>query len=195
MPPAFCGSIASEEFLASWDSENPQHAGDAFFSGSRIDRRCLLVQVHSLRPPLKLDAVHAALDSNLSRFARADDRAGWNGRAGVDRFLQQLLDRAGAADPGALTETYRFGWAMQAQSYLHGELLRTQGKRWQVALLAEAGRAVESVAYAWTGLRVTAAHGRSAPANAVADLRRHAGRLQRSYDNALERITEAVESL
>jgi len=111
------------------------------------------------------------------------------------RFLERLLERARAADEEALIETYRFGWGMQAQTYLHGELLRTKGREWQVATLVEAGRAVESVAYAWTGLRVTAAHGRLAPAKAAADLHRHAGRLERAYDRALARVAAAVESL
>ncbi len=195
MPPAYSGPITIEEFLASWSSQNPLHADDAFFSGSKIDWRCLLIHVHSLRPPLERDAARAALCNNLSRFACADDPTGWNGRAGLHRFLEGLLERACAADEEALTETYRFGWAMQAQSYLHGELLLTKGNEWHLPSLAEAGRAVESVAYAWTGLRVTAAHGRNAPANAVADLRRHAGRLQRAYDIALHRLAEAVEGL
>ncbi len=195
MPPAFSGPIALDEFLASWSSQNPLHAGDVFFSGSAIDRRCLLIHVRSLRPPLERGAARAALCNSLSRFERADDPVGWNGRAGLQRFLERLLERARAADQEALTETYSFGWAMQAQSYLHGELLLTKGNEWHVAPLTEAGRAVQSVSYAWTGLRVTAAHGRNAPANAVADLRRHAGRVRRAYDIALERLAEAVESL
>ena len=153
------------------------------------------MDVRSQRPPLNRHVAHAALRSNLAGFARADDRAGWNGRAGLGRFLQQLLERARAADPEALAETYRFGWAMQAQTYLHAELLRAKGNEWRLASMAEAGRAVESVAYAWTGLRVTAAHGRHAPAQAAADLHRHAGRLERAYDRALARVAAAVESL
>lgn len=195
MPPAFSGPIATEAFLAAWSSENPAQADDAFFSGSKIDRRCLLLQFHSSRPPLDRPTARAALRSNLARFARGEDPAGWNGRAGLDHFLENLLERAGAADEHALTQTYSFGWAMQAQSYLHGELLRTKGRDWNVAALSEAGRAVESVAYAWTGLRVTAAHGKDAPASVIADLQRHAGRLRRAYDVALERVAEALESL
>ena len=195
MPPAFCGSIPIEQFLASWSSDNPLHAEDAFFSGSRINRRYLLIHVHSRRPPLDRATARTALRGNLSNFARADDPAGFNGCAGLDRFLEQLLERARAGDSNALIETYCFGWAMQAQSYLHGELLRTKGVEWRVAALREAGRAVESVAYAWTGLRVTAAHGKNKPVSAVADLRRHAGRLQRAYEIALARVSEAVESL
>lgn len=194
MPPAFSGPIPIEKFLASWSSENPLQPEDAFFSGSKIDRRCLLMHVQSVQSPLQREAVGAALRSNLARFARSDAPEGWNGRVGLHRFLEQLVERARAGDRQALSDAYRFGWSMQAQSYLHGELLRSKGREWQVAALSEAGRAVESVASAWTGLRVTAAHGRNAPAGVAADLRRHALRLERAYDDALERVFEAIEN-
>ena len=84
---------------------------------------------------------------------------------------------------------------MQAQTYLHGELLRETGAGWSVPELAEAGRAVQEVASAWTGLRMTGAHALAAPAAAAADLRRHGNRLRRCYEAALEHVARAVESL
>ena len=117
------------------------------------------------------------------------------GLADLGRYVDDLEARVLADERRPLEELYAFGWGMQAQTYLHGELLRETGAGWSVPELAEAGRAVQEVASAWTGLRMTGAHALAAPAAAAADLRRHGDRLRRRYEEALERVAQAVESL
>jgi Butirosin biosynthesis protein H, N-terminal len=179
-PPAFLGSIPAEDFLAAWSSANPADAEDAFFSDAEIGRRCLAVEIEGPIPPLDPERLEAALAENLAGFA--------TGLADLGRYVDDLEARALADERRALEELYAFGWGMQAQTYLHGELLRETG-------LAEAGRAVQAVASAWTGLRMTGAHALGAPAAAAADLRRHGNRLRRRYEEALEHVARAVESL
>lgn len=186
-PPAFRGAIPAEDFLAAWSSSNPADAEDAFFSDSAIGRRCLSVELEGPIPPLDRERLRAALEENLAGFV--------TGLAGLGRYVDDLEARAAANERRPLEELYAFGWGMQAQTYLHGELLRETGAGWSVPELAEAGRAVQAVASAWTGLRMTGAHGLGAPAAAAADLRRHGDRLRRRYEEALERVTQAVESL
>jgi hypothetical protein len=192
MPPAFQGAIADGDFLRSWSSPNPRDDQDAFFSDARIDRRCLSVRFETPIPPLDGARLKDALESNAQRLSAGE---GWSGLPGLRRYLDEVVGRAGAGERRPLEELYPFGWAMQAQAYVHGELLRVCGADWSVPELREAGRAVESVAYAWTGLRMTGAHGLSAPAEAASDLRRHAGRLRRRYEEALEAVEQAVEAL
>ena len=190
-PPAFQGAIAAADFLASWSSTNPPDDEDAFFSDSTIGRRCLSLEIDGALPPLAPARLRAALDENLARFGGE----GWNGLAGLRRYVDDLTARAQAGERRPLEELYAFGWGMQAQTYLHGELLREAGAGWSLPELAEAGRAVLEVASAWTGLRMTGAHGLSAPAAAAADLRRHGNRLRRRYEVALEAVARAAESL
>jgi Butirosin biosynthesis protein H, N-terminal len=191
MPPAFQGAIPAADFLASWSSANPPDDEDAFFSDSRIGRRSLSVEIEGPLPPLDPERLRAALAENLDRFGAA----GWSGLAGLRRYVDALSRSAAAGKPRPLEELYAFGWGMQAQTYLHGELLRETGAGWSVPELAEAGRAVQAVASAWTGLRMTGAHALAVPAEAAADLRRHGDRLRRRYEEALERVAQAVESL
>ena len=186
-PPAFRGPIPAEDFLAAWSSANPADAGDAFFSDAQIGRRCLSVEVEEPIPPLDADRLRAALRKNLAGFV--------TGLADLARYVDDLEARVLADERRPLEELYAFGWGMQAQTYLHGELLRETGAGWSVPELAEAGRAVQEVASAWTGLRMTGGHGLAAPAAAAADLRRHGSRLRRRYEAALEHVARAVESL
>jgi butirosin biosynthesis protein H-like len=195
MPPAFQGSIAYGDFLRSWSSANPRDDQDAFFSDARIERRCLSVWFEGPIPPLEPDLLGDALRRNAARFAAAEDDAGWGGLAGLTRYLGDLVERARAGERRPLEEVYPFGWAMQAQAFVHGELLRVCGADWSVPALCEAGRRAESVAYAWTGLRMTAAHGLAAPAEAASALRRHADRLRRRYEEAVDAAGEVVEAL
>jgi hypothetical protein len=195
MPPAFQGAIPFADFLRAWSSTNRRDAQDAFFSDARIGRRCLSVRVDGPIAPLRREELAAALRANFARLRSADDDAGWGGLAGLERYLEELVARARAEERRALEELYTFGWGMQAQAYLHGELLRTCGAGWSSPELREAGRAAESVAYAWTGLRMTGAHGVRAPGEAVSDLRRHGERLRRRYQEAVELVERAAESL
>jgi hypothetical protein len=197
MPPAFSGAIPVEDFLRAWSSSNPSDVQDAFFSDSRIGRRWLTVGVDGPFPPLDRAMLRKAIDHSLHlmhRQPQPEDRQ-LTGLAGLRTFLATLNERAAAGDGAALQEAYPFGWGMQAQASLHGELLREWGGRADVPAVREAGRLVESVAHAWTGLRVCAAHGHPDPRAAAPELARHTRVLQRAYESAVHGLTEAREAL
>jgi hypothetical protein len=84
---------------------------------------------------------------------------------------------------------------MQAQASLHGELLRRCGRDWDDPALAGAGRAAESVAHAWTGLRITGAHGLDDPRAVAADIAHHATVLRGKYANAVDAVSAAAARL
>ncbi|WP_328832924.1 BtrH N-terminal domain-containing protein [Streptomyces sp. NBC_00252] len=198
MPPAFQGPIPLDDFLNSWGSANPQDHQDAFFSDSEISRRCLSVSVGSLGgagADPGPEQLAGWLRGNLERFDDPGMVAGLGGLAGLDGCLGELTLRAQAGEVRALQELYPFGWGMQAQAALHGELLRDRGAAWRSPALAGAGRAVESVAHAWTPLRITAAHGLDDPAAAADDLRRHAGVLRWRHTEAIEAVRRALDEL
>ncbi|WP_328345320.1 BtrH N-terminal domain-containing protein [Micromonospora sp. NBC_00421] len=190
MPPAYRGPVPLGEFLNSWGSANPADVQDAFFSDSRIGRRCLDVRLDAPPAPLTPELLHGYLRVDVDDFTTAT--AARNGLAGFDAFAGELVDRCRAGDAAALRELYPFGWGMQAQASLHGELLRRCGREWGDPALAGAGRAVEAVAHAWTGLRITGAHG-IADARAVsADIAHHATVLRGKYAYAVDAVTAAI---
>lgn len=192
-PPGFDGAIPARDFLNAWGSVNPSDHQDVFFSSSRIDRRCLTVRLTDPPPPLDGAIFSAALRENLAAFhtgsADAQADGAWTGVAGLRRYLDDLVERSGDGDADALADVYPFGWAMQAQAYLHAELLRELGVRWELPVLREASRRVSAVSHHWTGLRMTAGHGRTAP-SVAADLERHARRLLRRYEEAVESLDQ-----
>lgn len=203
MPPAFQGNISIDEFTQSWSSGNPADFQDAFFSDAGIGRRCLEVRIAGPLPPVDRQVLRAALDANVQRFA-APSPVGWSGLHGLRRYLDELTSRSQAGDSRVLAEAYAFGWPVQAQCYLHGELLTRLGAQWGIPALREAGRAVASVGYAWTGLRMTAAHGRVEPAQPARDhvetgvaaaLATHGRRLRHRYETAVESTQHALEIL
>lgn len=192
-PPGFDGEIPTRDFLNAWGSANPSDVQDVFFSSSRIGRRCLTVRLTSPVPPLDRATFAAALRHDLAAFrtgsaeANPEQNGAWTGLAGLRAYLSDLTERSGRGDADALADAYPFGWAVQAQAYLHAELLRTLGVRWKLPSLREASRRVAAVSHAWTGLRMTAGHGRNDPA-VSADLGRHAGRLLRRHEEAVEEL-------
>jgi len=194
MPPEYSGPIRAEDFLAAWDSANPTDEQDAFFSDAPIARRYLNVEIGVPYPALDQAGLAAAVRANLAGFAAAADDA-WCGLAGVARYAALVRDAARDGDGRLVREVYPFGWGMQAQSCLHGELLRRQGERWRLPALREAGRRVEAVGYAWTGLRVTAAHTWPDPGAAAPSLARHATRLNDRYQAAVEAVAAAAERM
>lgn len=194
MPPAFSGAIPIGDFVRAWSSANPPDDQDAFFSDTGIDRRMLDVTLGPRFPAVDAAFLKETLRGNRELAAGADG-PGWTGLPGLTLFLRDLLDRARAGDESALAEAYPFGWGMQAQSYLHAELLRRFGMDYEVPELREAGRLMEAVAHAWTGLRITAAHGRLDPSVAVGDLARHADTLRRRYEIAVDGLAGAEEAL
>jgi hypothetical protein len=186
MPPAFRGAVPIEEFLRSWGSANPTDVQDAFFSDSRIGRRCLDVRLDAPPPPLTPELLGGYLRIDVDVGTTATSAR--TGLAGYDEFAAELLARCRAADAGALRELYPFGWAMQAQASLHGELLRRCGRQWGDPALAGAGRAVEAVAHAWTGLRFTGAHGLEDPRAVAPDIAHHATVLRGMYARAVDAV-------
>lgn len=193
MPPAFRGAVPIEDFLRSWGSANPSDVQDAFFSDSGIGRRCLDVRLDAPAGPLTPELLGGFLRTDVDGFTTATSAR--TGLAGYDEFAAELLDRCRAQDAGALRELYPFGWGMQAQASLHGELLRRCGSRWDDPALAAAGRAVESVAHAWTGLRFTGAHGLADPRAAAPDIARHVTRLRGAYAYAVDAVGAAAGRL
>jgi hypothetical protein len=186
MPPAFRGAVPIEEFLRSWGSANPTDVQDAFFSDSRIGRRCLEVRLDAAPAPLTPELLGGFLRVDVDAFtATTSARVGL---AGYDEFVVELIARCRAADADALRELYPFGWAMQAQASLHGELLRRCGREWADPALAGAGRAVEAVAHAWTGLRFTGAHGLADPRAVLSDIAHHATVLRGTYARAVDAV-------
>ncbi|AZM55248.1 hypothetical protein DMA15_23985 [Streptomyces sp. WAC 01529] len=186
MPPAFRGAVPIEEFLRSWGSANPNDVQDAFFSDARIGRRCLDVRLDAPPAPLTPELLGGYLRTDNEGFTTATSSR--TGLTGYDEFAAELLDRCRAGDAGALRELYPFGWGMQAQASLHGELLRRCGRQWDDPALAGAGRAVEAVAHAWTGLRFTGAHGLDDPRAASPDIAHHTTVLRGAYARAVDAV-------
>ncbi|MFF8925486.1 BtrH N-terminal domain-containing protein [Streptomyces koyangensis] len=193
MPPAFRGAVPIEEFLRSWGSANPTDVQDAFFSDSKIGRRCLDVRLGTQPASLTPELLGGILRTNTEGFTAATSAR--TGVAGYDAFAAELIDRCRAGDAAALRELYPFGWAMQAQASLHGELLRRCGRDWDDPALAGAGRAVETVAHAWTGLRFTGAHGLDDPRVAASDIAHHATLLRAAYARAVDAVGAAAARL
>ena len=193
MPPAFRGAVPIEEFLWSWGSANPTDVQDAFFSDSRIGRRCLDVRLDAPPAPLTPELLGGFLRTDVEAFTTATSAR--TGLAGYQEFAAELIDRCRAGDAGALRELYPFGWAMQAQASLHGELLRRRGRDWDDPALAGAGRAVEAVAHAWTGLRFTGAHGLADPRAVSPDIAHHATVLRGTYARAVDAVGAAAARL
>lgn len=193
MPPAFRGAVPVEAFLRSWGSANPTDVQDAFFSDSRIGRRCLDVRLDAPPPPLTPELLGSFLRTDVAAFTTAASAR--TGLAGFDEFAGELIGRCRAGDATALRELYPFGWGMQAQASLHGELLRRCGSQWGDPALAGAGRAVEVVAHTWTGLRITGAHGLSDPRAVAADIAHHATRLRGKYATAVDTVSAAAARL
>jgi hypothetical protein len=193
MPPAFRDAVPIGEFLRSWGSANPTDVQDAFFSDSRIDRRCLDVRLGAPPAPLTPELLGGFLRADVDGFTTAtSDRTGL---VGYDAFAAELLERCRAGDASALRELYPFGWAMQAQASLHGELLRRCGRQWDDPALAGAGRAVETVAHTWTGLRFTGAHGLEDPRAVASDIAHHATVLRGAYARAVDAVGAASARL
>ncbi|MFE2581861.1 BtrH N-terminal domain-containing protein [Streptomyces sp. NPDC059378] len=193
MPPAFRGAVPIEKFLLSWGSANPTDVQDAFFSDSRIGRRCLDVRLDAPAAPLTPELLGGYLRIDVDGFTTTGPAR--TGLAGYDAFAAELLERCRAGDADALRELYPFGWAMQAQASLHGELLRRCGREWDDPALAGAGRAVEAVAHAWTGLRFTGAHGLEDPGAAASDIAHHATTLRGAYVRAVAAVGAAAARL
>lgn len=194
-PPAYAGPLDNDAMWRSWHVESPRDSQNVFFSGVGVGplARWLDVQLDTPFPELDAERLHLALRANLHRFhASSDERRGLNG---LRRYNVELVERARHGDANALVEAYTFGWGMQAQAALHGELLRERGVAWQNSSLAEAGRRVETVAHRWSALRIQAGHGRTDPAGCADELVQHARRLYEAYEVAMATIGRVTGGL
>lgn len=194
-PPEYRGPVPITDFDLSWSSANPADPQDVFFSASAIGRRWLEVDVTAPVPELTRELTAFALERNLEHMRRNGGRDRTEGLPGLRAFVRQLRERAADGDASALQELYVVGWGAQAQTDLHAEFLRATAATFDAPALAEAAAFVDRVAHAWTGLRMTGAHGRAAPAAAASALETHGNRLARSYEEALEAIEPAAEAL
>ncbi|MER5750219.1 BtrH N-terminal domain-containing protein [Streptomyces sp. NPDC002088] len=200
MPPAFQGPLPVEDFLRAWTSANPDDEQDAFFSDAPIATRYLTVTVDAPLPELDAATLARVIGNSVEGFTGGvhpvtGGLAGWTGLAGLSRWLEWTAEGAGRGDGSAVRDIYPLGWAMQAQAALHGEFLRTWGQRHGLPALREAGRRVEQVAHAWTGLRMSAAHGHGDARTAMPALLRHGRRLERAYATAVETLDHARKVL
>jgi hypothetical protein len=195
MPPAFSGALRVEDFWAAWGSMNPIDGQDAFFSDTAIGHRWLRVEVTGPFPEATPDRFGAALRSTVAAFrAPAGTMASaWTGLSGVHAYVDLLATAARAGDTAMLRQAYTHGWSLQASAYLHSELLRTRGQDWDMPAMRETARTVQSVANAWSGLRVTAAHGWPDPSGASGDVMRHGNRLGRCYDDAVAAVAALAD--
>ena len=158
-PPRFQGWLAAEHLVNSWTSGNPTDTQDVFFSSQEIGGRVLITKVRSQPAELGTDQVALALQGNLDRWdagtAGPSDRL-WTGRTGLRRFVEHLRQSCG--DPERLRAAYTFGWAMQAQAFLHGRLAQEFAHRSGQARLLEVAASADRVVSAWSNLRLLSAH-------------------------------------
>ena len=194
-PPDFRGPLAMETLRRAWYVGPSTNKQNIFFSRDEGDgtARWISVRLDTPFPALTPERLAEALRANLQRFINPPDER--SGLAGLRLFCDVLVEGARGGDGRTLADTYTFGWGPQAQTSLHGELLRERGKAWRLPKLTEAGRHVEHVAHLWTAVRVHSAHNQSRPVEAAGQLVRHTRRLQDAYGHALATVEEAVEEL
>ncbi|MEV0040535.1 BtrH N-terminal domain-containing protein [Streptomyces sp. NPDC050804] len=196
-PPAFQGAIPVSDFLASWGSPNPPDDADVFFSASPSGRRWLRTRMRGPVPEPDLDWLGRVIRDNVARYRRESTAGIQTGVAGLRRYLDELCSLTPGTDAAAeaLSELYVISWNIQAQTGLHAEFLRRQGKRWEILELAEAAAGVDAVAHGWTGVRMTGAHARVWERHRFDELRRHSTELVRRLDVALEQLELAADVL
>jgi hypothetical protein len=158
-PPGFQGWLSAEHLVSSWTSGNPSDTQDVFFSSREIGGRVLTTKVRSQPDEFTTGQAAHALQGNLDRWATGaagpSDRV-WTGRAGLRRFVERLQESCG--DPTELRSAYTFGWAMQAQAFLHGRWAQEFAHRSKQAHLLEVAASADRVVSAWSNVRLLSAH-------------------------------------
>jgi hypothetical protein len=158
-PPHFQGWLSEEHVMNACTSGNPADHQDVFFSSRAIAGRVLTTKVRSQPDEVTAGQFAEAIEGNVRRWttgeARESDRV-WTGRAGLRRFVERLHDRSD--DPAELRFAYTFGWAMQAQAFLHGRLAQELGHRANSRYLSGTAMAADRVMSAWSNLRLLCAH-------------------------------------
>jgi hypothetical protein len=182
-PPAWRGHIQLEPFCKAWNSSNPSDDQDPFFSDAEIERRCLRVQVNDPFDELLCARLTEVIRSNLDALTGPSGDHVWSGVSGADKYLDELVEQSVAGKSEPLEDLYAFAWPMQAQAFLHGELLRWAGMQsWGGPGLQQLGRAAHATASTWTNLRILGAHLHDDPAQQIPQLRRRAAQLRQSYE-------------
>jgi hypothetical protein len=195
-PPEFQGPIPVADFLRAWGSSNPEDTQDAFFSNSPLDRRWLGVRFTGDFPTADRGWLAGVMAENVRRLRRPEPGPVWSGLAGVERYVERVLEQAaGAGRSDALEELYVLSWGLQAQADLHAQFLRGFGVAEDLPAMREASCLVDGVAHAWTGFRMTAAHGRLDRPDFGQELRWHGRRLVRAHDEAVDAIELALEEM
>ncbi len=196
-PPAFQGPIPIADFLRSWDSPNPAHDADVFFSSSPSDRRWLHARMRGEAPDTGPDWLARVIRDNVARFRRDSPADPLTGFDGLRRYLRELCSHEPGTDAAdvALSELYVISWNIQAQTGLHAEFLRVQGLRHRIPELAEAAARVDAVAHGWTGVRMTGAHSRVWQRHRIDELRSHSAELLRRLEVALEQLDLAADAV
>lgn len=158
-PPHFQDWLSGEHVMNAWTSRNPADDQDVFFSSRAIGGRVLTTKVRSQPGEPTAGQFAGAIEGNLRRWTTGEvgesDRV-WTGRAGLRRFVERLHERSG--DPAELQPAYTFGWAMQAQVFLHGRLAQEFGHRTDSPNLSDTAIAADRVVSAWSNLRLLCAH-------------------------------------
>jgi Butirosin biosynthesis protein H, N-terminal len=158
-PPHFQGWLSEEHLMNAWTSANPADHQDVFFSSRAIEGRVLTTKVWSQPSELTAGQFAEAIENNLHRWTnnqvRESDRV-WTGRVGLRRFVERLQERSD--DPAELRPAYTFGWAMQAQAFLHWRLTQEVGRRTNSPYLSGTAMAADRVVSAWSNLRLLCAH-------------------------------------
>ena len=166
-PPRFQGWLAAEHLVASWTSGNPSDTQDVFFSSQEIGGRGLTGKGRSGPDEPTTGQVARALQGNLDRWdtgaAGPSDRV-WTGRAGLRRFVERLRESRGV--PAELRGAYTFGWAMQAQAFLHGRFAQEFAQRTKQDRLLDVAASADRVVSAWSNVRLLSAHAAEAAGTA-----------------------------
>jgi hypothetical protein len=196
MPPAFQGWLDRADLDRAWGSANPRDHQNVFFGGAPIGGRWLDVELTGPFPAVDPARLGTAVAANVEALTGpGTDGPAQIGLTGLRRYLAALIEAAGNGRSAELEAAYTFGWGNQAQTSLHGELLRRCGSRWREPAAVRAGRAVERVCHLWTGIRLGAAYGRADPPAAVTQLIRHADRLCHGYEDALAALDRMTARL
>lgn len=172
-PPTKMGPIPLADFLRARSSDNPVTGErDFFFAGEPIANRWLQLDIQPPFPELTREWVAEVISTNLRRFHEPGSSSGWRGMAGLTRYLDSIIARAGDGDGyDALQELYTVGWTAQGATALHADFLSAAARQLQWDHLAEVGRHVDRLANEWTALRMIGAHGFTRPDDVLERLR------------------------
>lgn len=188
MPPAFRGAIPREVLDRARESLELDDVSDPFFAGGRPSWRWIEVIPDGPQPSVSRPWMRTVMRDNLAALRRDD-----SGPSALAALLRRL--RPMASDRLPLRDVYVLGWPAQAEASLHATFLAAASRRLRWRELAELARSVDTVAHAWTGFRVAAAH---ATRTTDADLDRVlilGRRLLRQWDDCLDRYQQVAEGI